>query len=197
MWPKPLTSEQIKRIAEKVNNGEIGLPDPDLPTDKDYVSVWASDDSGSSVHAVHSAKTFPGARTEALPKGAEPFTCANRSKIPNTGTAVVPFRTQEGMKSATLWDRAEVEMPILSTQELARNKRNVVYEEHGGDSIHPDGGPHTHVVAAHDVCSMKMLVPKIYTESPDKESVCGLARAEDEDELLVSPPCRAEWGVSV
>ena len=84
-------------------------------------------------------------------------------------------------------------MPILSTHELARNKRKVMYEEHGGDIIHPDGKPNTHFVAAHDVYFMKMLVPKIYTEPPD-QNICGLAQADGDDEPLVPPSCSAEGG---
>ena len=68
--PKPLTQKQIQEIADKINRGEIKLPDLKLDTNADYDAVWALVDSGSSVHAVDMRKTFPGAKIQAPPPDA-------------------------------------------------------------------------------------------------------------------------------
>ena len=141
-------------------------------SDESFRRVWALVDSGSSVHAVNVPKVFPGARLEAPPAGARGFTCANGSTIPNKGTAVVPFRTDEGLKSAIQWKNADVELPILSTHELARNGRKLLYGEDGGDILHPDGKPNTHFVAAHDVYFMNMFVPQTYVQNKAPGLVC-------------------------
>ena len=69
-WPPPLARAQIKAIAQKINKGELSLPELDLPHDSDYVAIWALVDSGSSVHVANVSKVFPGARIEKPPKDA-------------------------------------------------------------------------------------------------------------------------------
>lgn len=112
MLHPPLARWQIKAIAEKLNTGELSLPDLDLPTDGGYAAVWALVDSGSSVHAVNVSQVFLGALLEAPASDAKPFTCAAGAAIPHKGTAVVPFKTDDGLKSAVSWKHAGLEMPI-------------------------------------------------------------------------------------
>ena len=54
-----LSKERIAAIAKDVNDGKLKLPELDLPSDADFVAVWALVDSGSSVHVVNAKKSFP------------------------------------------------------------------------------------------------------------------------------------------
>ena len=60
--PPPLTRAQIAAVARDVKSGKLELPDVDLPTNADYVSLWALMDSGSSFHAINVEKHVPGAK---------------------------------------------------------------------------------------------------------------------------------------
>ena len=195
--PPPLSKKQIAAIAKKLESGELTLPDLELPTDQDYCAIWALVDSGSSVHVVDVAKTFPGAKIKAPVKGSKGFTCANGSKNPDKGSCIVPFKTIEGRAAAVQWKNAEVAMPILSTKELARNKRKVVYAEDEGEIIHPDGGDPSKFLAAHGVYFMKLLVPKHYvmpgllsSSSSPNDPVCGVSVEGGEEEALVTHICK-------
>ena len=64
-----LSPQRITAIARDINSGKIKLPDLDLPTDKDYVAVWALVDSGSSVHVVNAEQICPGAKIHPPPPG--------------------------------------------------------------------------------------------------------------------------------
>ena len=48
-----LSPSRITAIAEQVKNGTITLPELELPTDKDWLAVWALVDSCSSVHVMY------------------------------------------------------------------------------------------------------------------------------------------------
>ena len=67
-----------------------------------------------------------------------------------------------------------------------------MYEETGGDIIHPDGDEPTHFIAAHGVYLMKMLIPKTYVEKtsepPDGPLPCA-ACVDDNEDLHSACPC--------
>ena len=66
-----LSPQRIAAIAQAVSKGEISLPDLELPTNKDYVSVWALVDPGSAVHVVDAPRVFPGASVEPPAEGTQ------------------------------------------------------------------------------------------------------------------------------
>ena len=55
---KKLTKDQINAIADKLQQGQISLPELDLPTDDVWMSIWSLVGSGSSVHVVDAPKIF-------------------------------------------------------------------------------------------------------------------------------------------
>ena len=91
-----LSPSRIAAIAKKVNSGEIALPELDLPSDSDFVAVWALIDSGSSVHIVNAKKIFPGASNEPPPAGHKGFEVANGQRLQHQGYVSTTVRTVEG-----------------------------------------------------------------------------------------------------
>ena len=81
----------------------------------------------------------------------------------------MPFKSQEGHNGAVLWKNADVALPILSTQELARNGRRLDYGEHGGSITIPMEDKDMNFIAAHGVYWLKMLIPKHYVK-PDADA---------------------------
>ena len=72
-----LSPQRIAALAKAIQNKEIDLPDLDLPSDDDYVAVWALMDSGSAVHVVDATKVFHKAKTHPAPKGHQGFKAAS------------------------------------------------------------------------------------------------------------------------
>ena len=93
----------------------------DLPSDDDYVAVWALMDSCSAVHVVDATKVFPKAKTHPAPKGHTGFKAASGTHIPRQGFVYTDVRTMEGGDKTVRWHNAKVELPMLSTRELKRN----------------------------------------------------------------------------
>ena len=62
-------------------------------------------------------------------------------------------------------ENAQVAMPIRSTHELTANGKSLLYNEHDGYIIHPQGKHTSKFLGAHGVYFLKMLVPKKYTRA--------------------------------
>ena len=143
-----LSKPKIASIAKMINDGKLSLPELNLPTDADYVAVWALVDSGSSVHIVNAAKVFPGAKVQPPPKGHKGFTGAGGELIKHKGFVSTNVVTAEGDTRSVVWKNGDVEMPILSTNELARNGSKLEYDEHDGVIRNKRTGKETDLYAA-------------------------------------------------
>ena len=158
-----LSKEKIASIAKDVQDGKITLPELDLPTDSDYVRVWALVDSGSSVHVVNASKIFPKATIAPPPKGHKGFTGAGGHRILHKGTVQTVVQTQEGKDRRISWKHADVEMPILSTHELARNGSRLEYDELDGVIRNKATGDETKFYQTGGVYFVPLLVSKDIT----------------------------------
>ena len=163
-----LSPQRISAIAEKINQGKIDLPSLDLPSDEDWVAVWALVDSGSSVHVVDAKKTFPGLKIDAPPSGHQGFNVANGVRIPHNGFVQTQARTAEGHEYNIRWRNSDVAMPILSTHELARNKNTLEYDEDEGWIKNKITGDKTHFIQREGVYFVKLMFPKSQAEPPSK-----------------------------
>ena len=112
------------------------------------------------MHVVNVEKIFPGVKITKPPSNAPGFKTANGGRVPNKGSAIVPFMTQEGQKRRVQFTHADVEMPILSTNELSRNNGELRYREHDGTIVNLISKEETAFVASGGVYFLKMLVPK-------------------------------------
>ena len=124
------------------------------------MSVWALVDSGSSVHVVDAPKVFPGAPVAPPPKGHKGFSGAGGERIEHKGTIETAITTMEGTNGCIKWKNANVAMPILSTQELARNGNMLVYDEDHGFIINKKTGQLTKFIAAAGVYFVQLRVRK-------------------------------------
>ena len=63
-------------------------------------------------------------------------------------------------KLSGVWKNANVEMPILSTHELARHKNKLEYDEHEGVIRHKETGEETQFIQRAGVYFVKLFFPK-------------------------------------
>ena len=109
-------------------------------------------------------KVFPGAEVSQPGPNEKGFTAANRSTVPNLGSALIPARTIEGDDLTTNWKNADVAMPILSTKKRAIGGKGIWYHEHGGSLVNPKKGINSEFVESGGVYFIKILVPKTLTQ---------------------------------
>ena len=147
-------------LAKDINEGRLTLPELDLPSDKDYVAVWALVDSGSSVHVVDASQVFPKSKVLPPPKGHKGFTVADGTKVEHGGFVHTNIRTVEGENKTIRWKNAKVAMPILSTHELARNGSKLEYDEDHGIIHNKATGATTKFYQAAEVYFVPLLVKK-------------------------------------
>ena len=70
------------------------------------------------------------------------------------------MKTREGEDRIIVWENAKVAMPILSTHELARNGKQVLYDEDHGVIIDKKTGKTSKVIAAAGVYFIQLFVSK-------------------------------------
>ena len=92
------------------------------------------------------------------PKNQPGFHGADSSRIPHLGTIDTDIQTVEGQSGTLRWKNAKVAMPILSTNELARNGHKLEYEEDHGYIINKKTGHRTNFIAAAGVYFVQLLV---------------------------------------
>ena len=161
-----LSSKQIQEIVAAVNKGDIKLPELDLPTDEDYVTVWSLADTGSAVHVADAAKHFPGAKvrkSQAQTKGVK-YESACGGKLANKGEFDIKWRAPDGKERVTTFQNAEVGLPIFSVSHVARDKHRVVFEDDGGHVVHKPTGSRFDFIISSGVCFIKMRVPRSVIE---------------------------------
>ena len=112
------------------------------------------------MHVVDAPKVFPGASVEPPPKGHKGFAGAGGERIEHKGTIETAVTTMEGTTGSIKWKNASVAMPILSTQELARNGNVLVYDEDHGFIINKRTGKITKFIAAAGVYFVQLMVNK-------------------------------------
>ena len=167
-------------LLQKSTEGELKLPDVELSNDAEYEAVWALLDSGSSVHVVNASKVFPGAKINKPDRAAKGFTVANGKHVPDLGTLTTPVQLPDGSKRQVMWKNAEVELPILSTHEIARNNKSLTYFEDHGFIDDLKTGHRVEFIQAGGVYFVMLLVPKNITNGPDTAGgCCGLNHGRD------------------
>ena len=72
------------------------MPELDLPTNADYIAVWALVDSGSPVHIVDAKQVFPNATVQPPPPNHRGFQGAGEELIKHEGFVTTTVRTREG-----------------------------------------------------------------------------------------------------
>ena len=92
------------------------------------------------------------------------FKVANGTTIPEKGTIVTPMLTQEKQSFDIRWKHADVEIPMLSTREIAKNNKSITYNEDDGVITHIPTGQQTKFISAASVHFIKLYVPKRYTK---------------------------------
>ena len=85
---------------------------------------------------------------------------ANGSRIPHTGFVTTPCRTKEGDSKIITWKNADVDLPILSTHELAKNGHCLEYDEDAGVIRNKTTGKTNGFISQGDVYWIALLVPK-------------------------------------
>ena len=159
--PKPLTKQQIKEIVNAVKQGKIQLPKIEDHTDDDWMAIWALMDAGSAVHVADLEKHLPGVkvRESAAQKCGVRYQCANGGEIPNKGEGLVRFKTEAGIEKTIVVQNAEVGMPIISTNKLAKEQNDIVYRADDGYILHLPTGQRTPFVARDGVYFVQMRIP--------------------------------------
>jgi hypothetical protein len=132
----------------------------DLPTNADYIAIWALVDSGSSVHVVDAKKFFPNSSIIPPPRDHKGFTVADGSRIPHGGFVHTNVTTHEGENKTIRWKNAKVALPILSTHELARNGSKLEYGEDDGAIINTEANKITKFYHTAGVYVVPLLVKK-------------------------------------
>ena len=114
---KPMDINYLRLISRQVKNGEINLPDVDLDNDEDYEYVWALVDSGAGAN-VGRRKHFSNFKDVKAPQIS--LTIANGETMANKGAGEVMSYSRDGKATKRIFYEADVDMPILSVAELAK-----------------------------------------------------------------------------
>ena len=138
---KPLTKNEIRKIADAINKGELNLPDLTLESDEEYEAVWALVDTGAGANVASLKKHFPGAVMDPYDPSQPKVTLSTASAelIEGGGNFTIPAVTNEGRHVSNTFVDADVDMPILSGAVLCEDDSNIVFAKAGGVILHPDG----------------------------------------------------------
>ena len=104
---------RLNRSSQKIESGEIDLPNLDLESDDDYFAVWALMDSGASINAINAEKIVPNAVVQKTKQRS--YSTANGGTISNMGQVTTVCRHEAGHQRTYAWQNVKVDMPILST----------------------------------------------------------------------------------
>ena len=151
----------VNAIAAKVKSGEIDLPDTD-DTNDEFEEVYALVDSGAGVNVCKRTKHFPGAKLREAAHVIK-MTTATNEEITSGGEVVVPARTQEGHTVTTVFQDADVDMPILSVAVLSASGpmgSDVRFKKHDGYIEDIATGKRCKFIKRQGVYFIKLLVPK-------------------------------------
>ena len=85
---------------------------------------------------------------------------ANGSRIPHLGVVKTHVRTREGEDKIVHYKNAKVDLPILSTHQLARNGHRLEYDEDDGVIRNKSTGRTTGFMACAGVYMLPLLVKK-------------------------------------
>ena len=106
---------------------------------------------------------FPEANINRPKPNAKGFTVASGARIPDKGTVETPVKTVEGISTKITWKNADVEMPMLSTHEIAANKNALEYLEDGGTITNLQTKHQTKFIQQNGVYFVKLLIPNSIT----------------------------------
>ena len=115
------------------------------------------------MHVVDADKLFPNAKVSPPPAGHKGFKGADGSSIPHKGFITTRVKTNGGANASITWKNAAVEMPILSTHELARQKTRLEYEEEDGWIVHKPTDMRTRFIQRQGVYFVKLFFQKAIT----------------------------------
>ena len=131
--PPPYTQEQLKTTADAANSGQIALPDLGFDCNKDFGALRSLVDAGSSINAIDAKNNLPGAKVKPPPPSNSTYATANGKQISDRGQVTSPARTQDGDKRTIVWQKFEVDMPVLSNSGLCPGQGDLA-------GYHKDGG---------------------------------------------------------
>ena len=112
--------------------------------------------------------TFPGSTVLPPPADHKGFVVADGSRIPHRGFVTTHVKTAEGQQQQITWKHADVDIPILSTRELARNGHRLEYDEDSGLVRNKATNETTAFVQRAGVYLMQLMVPKSIAHQPSQ-----------------------------
>ena len=118
--------ERVAAVVQKIVDGQLEVPAPEDGITKGKMLNRL--DSGSSIHAASHTRHYKGTKLVNRHQKTG-FTAANGSLIKTEGEMTEPFTVNEGHDGTVTYINADVEMPILSTNGLAKNDSKISYEE--------------------------------------------------------------------
>ena len=142
--------EHVAAFVCQIVSGQLQVPEPEDGIRKGKILNLL--DSGSSIHAASHAKHYKGATLKNRHKKTG-YHAANGSPIKTEGEIEIPFTVNEGHDGTVTYINANVDMPILSTNGLAKDQNRISYEEHDGEILHKPTGR-----ISRFVCSTRRLL---------------------------------------
>ena len=134
-------------------------------------------DSGCGDHASNPEKHFRQykVRSSKGQRAGQKFVLADKSEIANVGEKEISFATDEGHECASVFQQANVAMPIFSIRKLGRTHRSMFADQHMDEGWieHRQTKQRSKLFSMYGVYFMKIKVrkPKPGEESPDTNVV--------------------------
>ena len=115
------------------------------------------------MNIVDAEKFFPGAKVTPPPPGHKGWAGAEGSRIPHKGFVTTEVKTREQQHRTINWKNGNVDLPILSTHELARNGNRLEYDEDDGVIRNKKTNETTGFMSSAGVYWLPLLVKKDLT----------------------------------
>ena len=158
---------KVAAIAQDIRSGKMMLPDLTCESNKQFEMVWALVDTGAGANVAYRKRHFPEAQVT-QPRGPR-LTTASGADLPSDGQMTIQSTTGEGHAMTTVFQDADVEMPILSgalLSNIGRSGSDISFHQNGGAITNKHSGQVSKFVKRQGVYFIQLKVSKSIT-SPD------------------------------
>ena len=156
---KNVDKDHISKIAQKVRDGIIELPDLNLESNDEYAAVWALIDSGAGKSCANKVKHFPSVKTRNRPSEARMAT-ASGEELKSRGVFKVHAVTLEGQSVIPEFEDADVDLPIVAVNDLSKEDTEVIFRHDDSELVNVENGRKSRFTKKRGVYFMKLYYRK-------------------------------------
>ena len=159
--PRKLNKTRITEIASAIKTGVLRLPAVETMSDDDFYEVLCLVDSGAGANTACKKKHFPSAVHDSSGGPVVKLKTASGEVLPSRGRFAVSGLTDEGHEANISFVDADVDMPIISVGQLAKEGKkgtDVSFSKRGGTIRDTDTGRVTRFIKKQGVYFIRLRI---------------------------------------